>query len=164
MKNQQKTIHSSLWRRVFLWLAVVAALPILVACQPAVSAAPTDQPTATINPNFQSARSPVPTIPPYRCGAWASNNAPARNATIIIYARLTHNTAGVPGIQASATVHFQSGDFTIDQQATSDTGGYVSFTLNLQDRQPSKVPATVDVTFAGLPGSSLKCSAFFTPN
>ncbi len=83
---------------------------------------------------------------------------------ITIYARLTSNTLGVAGMSASATVHFHSGDVTLTQQATSDGGGYVSFTLNLQNRQPLNVPGTVDVTFSGLPGGSLKCSqAFFTP-
>ena len=63
---------------------------------------------------------------------------------------------------ATAIVHFQNGDATLDQ-ATSDQGGYVTFKLALQDRQPTKVPATVDVTFSGVPGGAQKCTTFFTP-
>ena len=153
-----KVLHRS-----FLWLILLVALPGITACGPSVNAIE-PQPTIAINPGFQKQLSPIPTTPPYRCGAWASNNAPGRGATIIIYARLFHNNAGVAGKSATAVVHFQGFDFTIPQTATSDNGGYVSFTLNLQDRQPAQVPATVDVVFSGMPGGTLKCSqAFFTP-
>ena len=65
---------------------------------------------------------------------------------------------------ASAVVHFQGNDQTLDQHPTSDNGGYVSFTLSLQGQQPVKVPATVVVTFTNFPGGTLHCSqAFFTP-
>lgn len=153
----------SVSRRLFLWLALLAILPTLVACGPSVNTME-QQPTIAINPGFQKQLSPIPTVPPYRCGAWASNNAPGRSATIVIYARLFHDNAGVGGKSATAVVHFQGFDFTIPQTATSDNGGYVSFTLDLQGRQPAQVPATVDVTFNGLPGGSLTCTpAFFTP-
>jgi len=151
-------------RQFPLWLAIVAVLLSLAACQPAINATQQQQQTVTINPGFQSPVSPVPTVPPYRCGAWTSNNAPNPFATIMIYARLTHNAAGVAGESANAVVHFQSGDVPLDQTPTSDGGGYVSFTLSLQGRQPAHVPATIDITFLGLPGGPLKCSqAFFTP-
>jgi hypothetical protein len=118
----------------------------------------------TINPLFQTQMSPVPTVEPYRCGAWASDNAPAPGDTITVYARLMHDLQGVAGKTASATVHFHSGDVTLAQQATSDEGGYVSFVLPLAGRQPARVPATVDVTFNGLPDGPLRCTqAFFTP-
>ncbi len=164
MTKYQHSLASSRVSRWWLGLTLLASLFILAACQPAINAAPSAQPAPTANFNVQTQISPIPTIPPYRCGAWTSNNAPNPFATITIYARLTHSLEGVAGKQASATVHFRDGDFTIDQQATSDSGGYVSFTLNLQDRQPVKVPATIDVTFSGLSGGSLNCSqAFFTP-
>ena len=122
------------------------------------------QVTVTISSTFQSQVSPVPTVPVYRCGAWSSNNAPGANSTINIYARITKDLAGVNGATATAVVHFQGGDLELDQHPTSDTGGYVSFTLNLQGRQPDRVPATVDVTFTNFPGGNLSCTkAFFTP-
>ncbi len=121
------------------------------------------QETVTVSSTFQSQVSPIPTVPPYRCGAWSSTNAPGPNSTINIYARITKNIAGVSGATASAVVHFQGGDQQLDQHPVSDNGGYVTFTLDLQGRQPVKIPATVDVTF-GFPGVTVRCTpAFFTP-
>lgn len=151
-------------RSILFLLAILALVCALAACGsgPTVSAAQPQQ-TVTINPNFQSQISPIPTIPPYRCGAWASNNAPGASSTIMIYSRLTHNSMGVSGISATADVHFQSGDVNLGT-ATSDSGGYATFTLPLQGRQPAQVPATVDVTFSGIPGGgTVRCTAFFTP-
>ncbi len=122
------------------------------------------QPTVTISKTFQSSISPVPTVPRYLCGAWSSNNAPNTYATISIYARLTKNLAGVSGAKATAVVHFQGGDTTLDAHPVSDSGGYVMFTLSLQGRQPANIPATVDVTFTDFSGGTLHCTqAFFTP-
>jgi hypothetical protein len=119
--------------------------------------------TVTVSSGFQSQASPIPAIPTYLCGAWSSNNAPGPNSTIVIFARITKNLTGVNGANASAVVHFQSGDQELDQHPASDNGGYVSFQLPLQGRQPVGIPATVDVTF-GIPGTTVKCtSAFFTP-
>src|SRR5579859_8122018 len=146
-------------------LLCIAVLLILTACGSTASqAAP--QATVTVDQTFQSQISPIPTVPTYRCGAWSSNNAPSPSSTITIYARLTKNIAGVPGATATAVVHFQNGDQVLDQNPpVSDVGGYVSFTLPLQGRQPTKIPATVDVIFKILPGGTLvPCTpAFFTP-
>lgn len=144
-------------------LLCIALLLILTACGSTASqAAP--QATVTIDQTFQSQISPIPTVPTYRCGAWSSDNAPSPSSTITIYARLTKNIAGVPGATATAVVHFQSGDQQLDQHPVSDSGGYVSFTLPLQGNQPTKIPATVDVTFTNFPGGTLHCTpAFFTP-
>ncbi len=124
------------------------------------------QPTVTISKTFQAGLSPVPTAPPYRCGAWASNNAPNGFTTITIYARITRGVEPVNGATAAAVVHFQGFDQPLAAQAPSDSGGYVTFTLPLQGHQPGQVPATVDVTFTNVPGgpATLQCTpAFFTP-
>ena len=152
-------------KKYLLLLAV--SLPfilLLISCGgPAVDQALPQQ-TVTVSPKFQSQLSPIPTPPTYRCGAWSSNNAPGPNDTITIYARLTQNLAAVSGATATAVVHFQNNDQTLDQHPTSDSGGYVSFTLALQGQQPVKIPATVDVIFTNFPGGTLHCSqAFFTP-
>ena len=145
----------------------ICLLFLLAACAPSVATQTDTQQQVTINKAFQSDVSPIPTTPPYRCGAWSSNNAPGASSTITIYARITKNIAPVSGANATAVVHFQSGDQTIDAQSPSDNGGYVSFTVALQGQQPSQIPATVDVTFTNIPGGpgSLSCTpAFFTPH
>jgi hypothetical protein len=152
--------------RYFLFSSLLVGILLLIeACAPLAGTNQVQlQPTVTINPLFQSQISPIPTVPEYLCGAWSSNNAPGPNSTITIYARLTKDIAGVSGATASAVVHFQGGDQALSQQPTSDSGGYVSFHLPLQGRQPVGVPATVDVTFTNFPGGTLQCtSAFFTP-
>ena len=148
-------------------LLLTISLPfilLLISCGGPTVEQATPQQTVTVSPKFQSQLSPIPTPSTYRCGAWASNNAPGPNDTIIIYARLTQNIAAVSGATATAVVHFQGNDLTLDQHPTSDNGGYVSFTLSLQGQQPVNIPATVDVTFTNFPGGTLRCSqAFFTP-
>jgi len=140
----------------------IALLFMLAACG-ATPDQVAPQETVTISSTFQSQVSPVPTAPTYRCGAWSSNNAPGAHSTINVYARITKNIAGVSGATASAVVHFQSGDQQLDQHPVSDNGGYVTFMLDLQGRQPERIPATVDVTFS-FPGVTLHCTpAFFTP-
>ena len=136
---------------------------LLTACGTAVNSA-SPQPTVTINPAFQARLSPVPTVPSYRCGAWTSNNAPGAYSTILVYAKLTKDElgSGVSGATAQAVVHFKDFDAPLDSQ-TSDDGGYVTFSLSLQGRQPRQVPATVDVTFS-VSGKNITCTAFFTPH
>jgi hypothetical protein len=151
-------------KRLFLLSALSFGLLVITSCGPLANTNPVQlQPTVTINPSFQQQISPVPTPPEYRCGAWSSNNAPKPDSTITIYARLTRNIMGVSGATASAVVHFKDGDQALDQKATSDSGGYVSFSLPLEGRQPVGVPATVDVTFSNFAGGPLTCTAFFAP-
>lgn len=148
---------------VMLYVGCVGVLLLLAACGPTVNALKV-QKTVIVNPSFQARVSPVPTIPAYRCGAWASNNAPGAYSTITIYARLTtKGVSGVDGATAKAIVHFKDSDVQLDQQPTSDAGGYVSFPLPLQGRQPRLLPATVDVIFT-ITGKDVDCTqAFFTP-
>ncbi|MGH2509744.1 MAG: hypothetical protein ACRDHZ_20380 [Ktedonobacteraceae bacterium] len=159
-------MSNTILRHLCFWSVVLALLPGLAACggSSRIIAAPSQQ-VATINPGFQLSISPIPTLPPYRCGAWSSDNAPGMSSTILIYARLiTQDAKGVSGIAANATAHLQSHDQNLGQ-ATSDAGGYVTFTLPLHGQQPANVPATIDVTFTGLPKGSVSCTpAFFTPH
>jgi hypothetical protein len=147
----------------FMSLAFISTLFLLAACGPTVNQIKPQQ-TVTINPSFQSQTSPVPTVPPYRCGSWASNNAPGTYSTISIYAKLVgKDSQGVAGATGRAVVHFQNSDVTLDAQPKSDKGGFVTFTLPLQGRQPGQVPATVDVSFT-VNKTTVQCSpAFFTP-
>jgi hypothetical protein len=160
-------IHSRVMRRnrllELIFVAACSTLLLLLTACGATAEQVVPQQTVTVNSGFQSQVSPLPKIPAYLCGAWSSNNAPHPNSSILVFARITQNLAGVHGATATAVVHFQSGDQELDQHPTSDNGGYVSFKLDLQGRQPTGTPATVDVTF-GFPGVTVKCtSAFFTP-
>jgi hypothetical protein len=135
---------------------------LLTACGPTVNQIKPQQ-TVTVTSSFQGQPTALPTVPPYRCGAWSSNNAPGAFSTIRVYAKLTKDIGGVAGATAAATVHFQSGDVTIDQQPKSDDGGMVAFRLPLEGRQPKGVPATIDVSF-NVDGTTVQCAqAFFTP-
>jgi hypothetical protein len=151
-------------KRSFILLCVLlsTALCWLSACGLTVNQVKPQQ-TLTVNQQFQGQLTPIPTIPAYRCGAWASNNAPGAYGSLIIYARLTKGSAsGFAGVMARAVVHFKSRDVPSDGQPISDSGGYVAFDLFLAGRQPARVPATVDVTF-DTQGSPTTCTAFFTP-
>ena len=152
-------------KRYSLLIGIVIPLVFLLgACGGVTVQQAAPQQTVTISKTFQSNLSPLPTVPAYRCGAWASDNAPNPYATITIYARLTKDIIGVGGATATATVHFNNGDATLDTHPVSDNGGYVTFTLALQGRQPANIPATVDVTFTNFPGGKVNCTqAFFTP-
>jgi hypothetical protein len=156
-----------MYRNCSLVLKFIASCSVLLlmlnACG-ATTGQAVPQQTVTVSSGFQSKVSPIPAIPKYLCGAWSSNNAPKPNSTINIFARITKDLAGVRGATATAVVHFQGGDQTLDQHPASDSGGYVSFKLALQGQQPAKIPATVDVIFTNFPGGTLPCSrAFFTP-
>ncbi len=139
-----------------------ATLCLLSACAPTVDRVRPQQ-TLTVNQQFQQQLTPVPTIPAYRCGAWASHNMPDAHGSISIYARLTKGSAGGwAGVMAQAVVHFKRGDVSLHERPTSDTGGYVMFHLSLTGEQPHLVPATVDVTFS-TQDVPTACTAFFTP-
>ena len=149
---------------VLKFIALCSVLLLVLSACGATTEQVVPQQTVTVSSGFQSKVSPIPAIPKYLCGAWSSNNAPKPNSTILIFARITKDLEGVRGATATAVVHFQGGDQTLDQHPASDNGGYVSFTLALQGHQPVRIPATVDVTFTNFPGRTLRCTpAFFTP-
>lgn len=151
--------------RSTLFSALLGLFLLLTACSGGVSVSQVrPQPTVTVGTAFQAQLSPIPSPATYRCGAWSSNNAPNPYGTITIYARLTRDVRGVNGATATAVVHFHDGDLTLTQQPVSDNGGYVTFPLPLQGREPLNVPVTVDVTFGNFPGGTVHCTpAFFTP-
>ncbi|WP_338255712.1 hypothetical protein [Dictyobacter halimunensis] len=150
---------------LFLMSALLLTLLlVLSACGPTVSVTrPKAQPTVTVNKSFQKGVSSVPTLPKYLCGAWSSANNPGPYGVINIYARLTQNVKPIPGASAQATAHFAYRDLNLDQAPVSDSGGYVTFVLQLRGQQPRLTPATVDVSF-NVDGKTVTCTpAFFTP-
>ena len=90
------------YQQILLSVFSFSLLLLLAACGPSVSSQANTQQTVTINKSFQSQRTPIPTVPPYRCGAWSSNNAPGAFSTVNIYARLTRDIAPVSGAAATA--------------------------------------------------------------
>src|SRR5260370_9731040 len=93
-------------RSISLCALLIGLLLILAACGPTATQLQ-PQPTVTIDPSFQSQVSPIPSPGKYRCGAWASNNAPSPDATIVIFARLIKNLMAVSGTTATAILHFK---------------------------------------------------------
>src|SRR5437763_11173687 len=107
-------------RHIILACFSISFLVVLAACGPATNSVQV-QTTSTIDKNFQAQVSPIPTTPPYLCGAWSSNNAPSRYSIITIYVRLPKSIAGVSGATSIAVVHFRDGDQQLDAHPVSDT-------------------------------------------
>jgi hypothetical protein len=154
MKNIQMCVPS-----IFLLLALSACGPIANQWQATRN--------VSVNKAFQKNLPRLPLIPSYLCGAWSSNNAPSPYSSINIYARLTQHSAQaitpVKAAPAQATIHYAYGDKKLDQVPVSDSGGYVTFYLQLQGQQPRFVAATIDISFK-VDGKQVPCSqAFFTP-
>src|SRR5260221_9305392 len=138
----------------FIALGSLFILMLLLAACGTTATKVKPQPTVVISKSSQSQLSPIPSPATYRCGAWSSENTPGPDSTITIYARITKNLKPVSGVTASAVAHFQNFDQPLAQTPTSDSGGYVTFTLPLQGHQPANIPAIVDVTFTHLPGGT----------
>jgi hypothetical protein len=150
-------------QKIFVSLPLFSLLLLLLcACGPTVNQIK-PQESVSVDKSFQNSLTPMPTIPAYRCGAWTSTSAPNPYSIIAIYAKLTKDVIGVPGVTAQAIVHFKEADVALDERPVSDAGGYVSFTLPLQGRQPRLSAATIDINFT-VNGQTVHCSqAFFTP-
>ncbi len=166
LKENPKRAYSArinTMKKPFVFLLLLSlSLFLLCACGPTVNQIKPQEPVS-IDKSFQKGLTSMPAVPEYRCGAWTSTSAPNPYSSIAIYAKLTKDVAGVAGMTAQAIVHFQNADVTLDTHPVSDAGGYVSFTLLLQGRQPRLSAATIDINFA-VNGQTVHCSqAFFTP-
>lgn len=140
---------------LFLFLISV----VVVACGANNTAqVPGDPPvTVTINLNQAAFASPTPALPPYACGAWATENAPVygpTGGTVQVYAKFVQNVDGNPvgmgSARASATAYWPSDSpTTISEVTTSDGLAVFSFPL-----QPSSVNhvVQVEVNFASADG------------
>jgi hypothetical protein len=142
-------------------------LPLaLTACGPTASQWQVTR-NVSVGKAFQKNLPALAPIPRYLCGAWSSNNAPDPYSSINIYARLTQQVnqeiTPVQAAPAQATIHYAYGDKKLDQVPVSDSGGYVTFYLQLQGQQPRLAAATIDIFFK-VDGHQIPCShAFFTP-
>lgn len=111
--------------------------------------------TVTINLN-QSFASPTPTLPPYSCGAWATQSTPAYypGAVVDVYAKFVQNVDGNPvgmnNAHANATVSWPDGGNTlVPANTTSD--GLAVFPIPLQASALNHV-VLVSVVFTSADG------------
>jgi hypothetical protein len=153
-------------KRAYFILLSCWLLLALTACGPTVSQWQTTR-NVSVKTAFQKEIPKLAPLPRYLCGAWSSTNAPNPYSSINIYARLTQHTDDkvIPatGAQAHAIIHYAYGDVDLDQAPISDSGGYVTFFLQLRGQQPRLMAATTDITFK-IKGQAVPCShAFFTP-
>ncbi len=152
----------------FLFLVSV----LIVACGANSSAQVPGSPPVTVTINLnQTFASPTPPLPPYSCGAWATQSTPAYipNAIVDVYAKFVHNVNGNPvgmgGAHAVAYVSWPDG--TASQIPTTTTSdGLAVFQIPLQPSALNHV-VLVAVSFTSADGQHT-CSvtqnqrAFFT--
>lgn len=126
--------------------------------------------TVTINLN-QTFASPTPALPPYSCGAWATQTTPgySPSAVVQVYAKFVQNVAGNPvgmgNAHAQATVLWPAGAPTVIPTTTTSDGLAV-FSVPLQPSALNKI-VLVEVNFTSADGQhtcnvSGAQDAFFT--
>ncbi len=151
---------------VFLLLSFCV---LVVACGNSSSLADPGNPNATATIQFGGGdSSPTPDLPPYTCGAWATETSPALNTTktVNVYAKYVHNVDGNPvgvgGASATATVHWPDGSADT-QTVTTSSDGLAVFSLPPRANALGKL-TLVDVTFskAGLQNCAVPQAAYFT--
>ena len=154
-----------------LMLFLVSVL--VVACGNTSATAGLGSPPVTLTINLnQTFSSPTPTLPPYSCAAWVTQNSPAyyQNSVIEVYAKYVQNVngnpAGMSGAHAQATVLWPAGAPTTVAVNTSSDGLAV-FPVSLQPDAVGHV-VLVEVSFTSLDGQhtcnvSGSQDAFFTP-
>jgi hypothetical protein len=126
--------------------------------------------TITINLNGNNNMSPTPTLPPYWCGAWATNTSPLLNSTVGVYAKFVQNVNGNPqgieGATATATVTWPDGA-TTSQTVTTTKDGLAVFYISTAGQTDALGHITfVTVSFQanGTPGCQVDSTraAYFT--
>jgi len=111
--------------------------------------------TVTINLN-QTYASPTPPLPPYSCGAWATQSTPAYalNAIVDVYAKFVQNVGGNPvGMGSAHAVAYVSWpDGTASQiPTTTSSDGLAVFQIPLQPSSLNRV-VLVAVSFTSADG------------
>lgn len=152
------------------FLFLVSVLIVACGANNSVQAPGSPQVTVTINLN-QTFASPTPALPPYSCGAWATQSTPAYvpNGIVDVYAKFVRNENGNPvgmgGAHAVAYVSWPDG--TASQIPTTTTAdGLAVFQIPLQPSALNRV-VLVAVSFTSADGK-YTCSvtqnqrAFFT--
>jgi hypothetical protein len=175
VKSQlKKRISLALYAKCGAIFLLLALSVLIVACGGTTGSARLGDPvvTVTIHLGDDQYGSPTPTLPPYWCGAWATQTSPAYYSTssVGVYAKFTQNIGGNPrgvgGARATATVLWPDRS-TITQTVTTSADGLAVFSIPTTDRIFAINKITlVTVTFqkAGLPTCTVKDdqAAFFT--
>ncbi len=164
-------------------LSIVALSFLMVACGTNATANTTNlgspAVTVTIDMNASNA-SPTPTLPPYWCGAWATQSSPPMGTSAVgVYGKFVHNVKadpnnpndpgnpqGVEGASAIATVIWPNGT---EAQIAAVTGvdGLAAFAVPTSGRLDAlnKITfVTIQFTKDGVPPCTVDQSraAFFT--
>lgn len=146
---------------------------LIVACGAGSGAQVPGSPPVTVTINLnQTFASPTPPLPPYACGAWATQSTPAYapNAIVDVYAKFVQNVSGNPvGMgNAHAVAYVSWPDGTASQIPTTTTSdGLAVFQIPLQPSSLNRV-VLVAVVFTSADGQHA-CKveedqrAFFTP-
>lgn len=123
-------------------ILLLLSLSVLVmACGASSTPATTNltTPQVTVTIRFSNNASPVPTVAPYLCGAWATNTTPAfrPGSEIPVYAHFIHsvngNPVGVSGANAQATVEWADG-YRDTEVGTTGNDGLVVFYFTIPNR------------------------------
>lgn len=143
-------------------LLLLSLSVLVVACGASNTTAPTNlgAPQVTVTIRFSNNASPIPTVAPYLCGAWATNTTPAFNPgrQIPMYAHFIHNVNGNPvgisGANAQATVEWADG-YRDTEAGTTGNDGLVVFYFTIPNR-PNMVNKNnlVVVSFTGPNGET----------
>ena len=176
--NTQTASHFSLYLKCGAIFLLLLTSFIVVACSTGSDTATTNlgAPPATVTIQFNNdlTTTPLPTQPPYLCGAWITNTSPAfvPGSTIPVYAKFIHlvngNPQGVAGAAAQATLYLTGAAPKALQPTTTQADGLAVFSFQLpNDPNIASHNNLVTVSFTGRDGSSCKVdqdrAAYFTP-
>ena len=103
---------------------------LIVACSSEAGGSSTDlgNPQVTVTIQLGANGSPTPPLPPYWCGAWATQTSPVYNttSTVGVYAKFIHNInqnpEGIGGATAIATVYWADQSNNTYTTTTSNDG------------------------------------------
>ncbi len=180
--TQQKKLFPLLFSLKFgATLSLFALSILIVACGSSSSTATTNNPqsSGTINMNSSNA-SPTLTLPPYSCGAWATQTSPPYGTSVVgVYAKFVQNVKsnpndpndvgnpqGIAGASAIATVLWPDGT-QAQVASTTGTDGLAAFSISIANRADAinKITlVTVQFTKDGVPPCTVgqARAAFFT--
>lgn len=165
--------HFSFCGEFFAVLMLCGLSLVIVACSGAGGGSRAHVgPTTTITIHIGDSGSPTPPLPPYFCGAWATNTTPTYNASSSegVYAKFVRNVDGNPvgvnGATAVATIRWPDGSRDA-MTALTTSDGLAVFAIPIGQKLSAINGITlVTVTFykEGTPSCTVDSSraAYFT--